>query len=95
MLTLLRRPSAFLPPAISLALMALILAHVARSGLIHEADEGTEAHLFQILMPAQVMIIGYFALKWLPQRRTQALEVLALQAATALAVVGLVFFLRL
>jgi hypothetical protein len=95
MLALLKRPSAFLPPAMSLFVLALIVAHIARFGAVREADEGTEAHLFQILMPAQVPIIAFFAIKWLSRGRRQALEVLALQVGAALAVIALVFFLEL
>jgi hypothetical protein len=32
----------------SLAGLALVLVHAARYGIVHEADEGTSAHLFQI-----------------------------------------------
>jgi len=94
MLALLKRPSAFLPPAISAFLIALILMHVAR-GTLHESDEGTAAHLFQLLMPAQALIAVFFAIKWLPQCPKQALQVLALQGAAALTVLSIVFFLRL
>ena len=92
---LLRRPSGFIPPAISLVLIALIVSHVARFGLIHERDEGTTAHLFQLLMPTQAVIIAFFALSWLPQKPTAALQVLLLQIVAALAVLGLVFSLHL
>ncbi len=94
MFALLKRPSAFLPPLMSVTVLALIVVHMARFGTVHEADEGTEAHLFEILMPAQIPIIVFFAVKWLPRSRTQALEVLALQVAAALAVFAVVFSLH-
>ena len=40
-----RQPSAFLPVALSLVALALVLGHVALFGVVHEADEGTAAHL--------------------------------------------------
>jgi hypothetical protein len=62
---------------------------------VHEADEGTAAHLFQILMAGQLPIILFFAGKWLPRHPKQALEVLALQAAAALAAMAPVYYFRL
>ena len=47
--TALKRPTAFLPLAMSLAALALVLGHTAIYGVVHEVDEGTPAHLFQLL----------------------------------------------
>jgi hypothetical protein len=58
-----RQPSAFLPVAMSLIALALVLGHVALFGVVHEADEGTAAHLWQLLMAVQVPIIAFFAIK--------------------------------
>ena len=91
---LLKRPSAFLPLAMSAIVLALILVHVARFGIARQADEGTAAHLFQILMPAQLPIIAFFALTWLPRDQKAALLVLTLQIGAALAVVATVYFLH-
>lgn len=88
-----RQPSAYLPVAMSLVGLALVLIHAARYGIIHEADEGTSAHLFQILMVAQLPIVAFFAIKWLPRAPRQTLLVLALQAVAALAAFAAVFFL--
>jgi hypothetical protein len=95
MLNLLKRPSAFLPIGMSATVLALIAIHIARFGAAHEADEGAEAHLFQLLMPAQLPIVLFFAARWLPIERRPALEVLTLQIASAATVFALVFFLRL
>ena len=88
-----KQPSAWLPVAMSLAGLGLVLLHFARYGIVHEADEGTSAHLFQILMVLQVPVIFYFAVKWLPQAPWPALGVLALQAAAIAAAFASVFFL--
>lgn len=93
--TTMKKPSAWLPLAMSLAVAALLLITFLRGRLVPQADEGTEAHLFQVLMGLQVPIIGLFALKWLPQAPRPALAVLALQAAAALAVCAPVFWLGL
>lgn len=92
-LTLLKRPSAYLPLTMPAAGLALVLVHAARYGIVHEADEGTSAHLFQILMVAQVPIVAFFAITWLPQSPKPALVVLALQAVAGIAAFAAVYFL--
>jgi len=93
--SLLKRPSAFLPIAMSLAALALVLGSIAIFGVVHEADEGTAAHLFQLLMAGQVPIVAYFALKWLPRAPRPALRVLALQAAAIIAAFAPVYWFKL
>ncbi len=92
---ILKQPSAFLPLAMSLSALALVLGHVAMYGVVHEADEGTPAHLWQLLMAGQMPILAYFAIKWLPQAPRQTLYVLALQATAVLAALAPVYFLKL
>ena len=82
---LLRRPSAYLPIAMSIAALAIVMAYAAMFGTARQADEGTAAHLWQVLMAGQLPVIGFFAIKWLPTEPRQALLVLALQVAAALA----------
>ncbi|MDQ6661607.1 MAG: hypothetical protein M3Z24_11655 [Chloroflexota bacterium] len=93
--SLIRQPSAFLPVAMSLVALALVLGHVALFGVVHEADEGTVAHIWQILMAVQVPIMAFFAIKYLPQKPKQVLLVLALQIVAALTACAPVFFLKL
>jgi hypothetical protein len=89
----LKQPSAFFPVAMSLAALAVVLGHVAVFSVVHEADEGTAAHLFQILMAGQVPVVAFFAIKWLLRAPRPTLRVLALQAGAALAAFAAVFFL--
>jgi hypothetical protein len=93
--TMLKQPSAFLPVAMSLAALATVVVHVALFGAAREADEGTAAHIWQLLMAAQVPIMAFFAIKWLPRTPREALPILALQAGAALAALAPVFFLNL
>jgi len=93
--SLMKHPSAFLPMAMSLAALALVLGHVAIFGVVHEADEGTAAHLWQLLMAGQVPVVEYFALKWLPRDPGKALRVLALQFVAALAACAPVYWFKL
>src|SRR5262245_31228229 len=94
-LSTLRRPSAFLPIAMSLAALALVLGHIAVSGTAREADEGTAAHLWQLLMAGQLPVIAFFAATALPERTRHALAILAVQAVAMLAAAAPVFLLGL
>lgn len=93
--TLMKRPSAFLPVVMSLAALALVLGHVAMFGAAREADEGTAAHLWQLLMAAQIPIVAFFAVRWLPQNPKSAWPVSALHLGAALAALAPVYFLNL
>jgi hypothetical protein len=91
----LRRPSAVIPLAMSGAALSLVLGHTAFFGVAREADEGTAAHLWQLLMSGQIPIIAFFAVKWLPRTPRQAIFVLVLQAIAVLAATAPVFLLGL
>jgi hypothetical protein len=49
-----KQPSALLPLAMSIAALTLVLGHISIFGVVHEADEGTAAHLWQLLVAGQV-----------------------------------------
>jgi len=89
-----KQPSALIPLAMSCAALAIVLGHIAMSGVGREADEGTAAHLWQLLMAGQLPVVAFFAIKWLPRSPRQALLVLALQAGAALAALAPVFLLN-
>jgi hypothetical protein len=91
----LKQWSALLPLALSLAGLALVLGHVAVSGAGREADEGTAARVWWLLMAAQIPLVGFFAMTWLPRAQRMALLVLALQAAAVLANLAAVRFFDL
>ncbi|HJZ73856.1 MAG TPA: hypothetical protein VKE51_19090 [Vicinamibacterales bacterium] len=78
-----RQPSAFVPVAMSLAAFSAIVIHIARFGTAPQADEGTAAHIWQILMAGQIPVIAYYAITWLPRAPRAALQVLAVQVAAA------------
>jgi hypothetical protein len=83
--------SGWLPIAIPIFLLALGFRYVALNGLVSQADEGTEAHLFQLLMPVQLVVLAYFALTWLPRAPRRALPVLLLQVIATIAVFAAVY----
>ncbi len=89
-----KSPSAFLPLAMSIAALLTVAVHVALFGVARQADEGTAAHLWQLLMALQIPIVAFFILKWLPRQPRQTLAVLALQGVAALAAMAPVFLLR-
>ncbi|HEY4845745.1 MAG TPA: hypothetical protein VII89_08630 [Candidatus Dormibacteraeota bacterium] len=78
----------------SFAALSLVLGYVAMFGTARQADEGTAAHVWQLLMAGQIPVIGFFAIKWLPRAPRQALLVLVLQAVAGLAAAVPVFLLR-
>ena len=91
--TMLKQPTAFLPIAMSLAALATVFVHIILVGTAPQADEGTAAHVWQLLMALQLPIIAFFAIKWLPQAPGRALLILAIQAGAALAALAPIFIL--
>ena len=93
-LSTLKRPSAFIPIALSLVALSVVLGHIAMFGTARQADEGAAAHIWQLLMAGQLPIIAFFAIKWLPRTPSQALLILGLQILAGLAAAAPVFLLN-
>jgi hypothetical protein len=93
--TMMKQPSAYLPVAMSFLALITVLGSVAIFGIVRGGDEGAAAHIFQLLIAAQVPIVAYFAIKWVPREPRQALLVLALQFAAGIAALAPVFVLKL
>jgi hypothetical protein len=95
-LTLLKKPSAWLPIVMSVAALALIAGCLALCGIPPAGgDEGAVAHTWQLLMGCQLPLIAYFAWKWLRRTPRQAALILALQAAAGVAALAPVYLLHL
>ena len=99
--TIVRKPSAIVPLAMSVTALALLggayifgLA-TGHGGLVREPDEGSIAHLWQLLMAGQLPVLAFFAIKWVPRAPKQTLCVLALQGGAVLAAMAPVYFLNL
>ena len=90
----LKHPSAFLPVTMSLLALGVALTHIAFFGTARQPDEGTAAHLWQLLMAGQLPMVAVFAFRWLPRAPRYALLVLALQGVAALAALAPVYFLH-
>ncbi len=91
---MLKLPSAFLPLVMSFGALATALVFIALHGLEPQVDEGAAAHIWQILMAAQVPIVAFFVIKWARQSPRQAAPVLALQVTAALAAMAPVYLLH-
>lgn len=92
--SLLKRPSALIPLAMSIAAIAVIVIYIALFGTARQEDEGTAAHLWQLLMAGQLPVMAFFAIKWLPIQPTRALGVLALQVTAAFCAAFPVWYFR-
>lgn len=93
--TVVRQPSALIPMGLALTALAVVLGHVAIYGVAREADEGATAHIWQLLMVAQLPALAVFGIRWLPKAPKQALGVLAVLVAAILAAIAPVFLLHL
>jgi hypothetical protein len=93
---LLKELSGWVPIAMSVAVVVMLLGFFFMSGPpVREVDEGVAAHVFQLLMAGQIPIIAFFALRWLPQRPREALQVLVLQFAAGIIAAAPVFIFQL
>jgi len=91
---IIKRPSAFLPIAMSLGALLTILIYLLLHGLAPQPDEGAAAHIWQLLMLCQLPIIAFFAIKWIPRFPKQGLAVLGFQFAAAIAAMAPVYLLH-
>src|SRR5262245_27740669 len=99
-MALIKKPSAHVPLTLSCVALATVLAAIASGATAPpppgvRPDEGVFAHIFQLLMVAQVPFILFFAIRWLRDSARPATQVLVLQAAAAIAALAPVFLLRL
>ena len=56
-----KRPSAFVPIAMSMTALGTVLLHIALFGITREADEGAAAHIWQLLMAGQIPFVAFYA----------------------------------
>jgi hypothetical protein len=77
--SMVRHPSAYLPLILSGCALALLLGYLALFGVTRNEDEGVAAHLYQLLMTANLLIIAWFVLRWARKDLKAGLAVLGLQ----------------
>jgi len=59
----LRQPTVSLPLVMSLVALTMVLVHYAIFGIVDETDEGTAAHIFQLLIVLQVPFIAFLSIQ--------------------------------
>jgi hypothetical protein len=85
--------AAWVPIAMSLAAVATVLLQIATFGIAPQGDEGTYAHLWQLLMAGQVPILIFYVVKWLPRAPKVSLRVIGVQLGAALVAIAPVYLL--
>lgn len=93
--TLARRPSAFVPVLMSLTALTVVIGSIAAVGPLRQTDEGAAAHLFQLLIVGEVPLLAFFTLKWLRKDVRATLAVLALQGVAIAAALFPVWYFGL
>ena len=79
----LRHPTVFLPLVMSLLALGMVLVHFTFFGIVEETDEGTAAHIFQLLMVGQVPIVAFLAFRWLTIAPRQTFFFIVFQVVAA------------
>jgi len=94
--TLIKKPTAWLPIAMSATAVLLLAGHVAMFGVASESsgDEGLAARIFQLLMVMQALMAIFFIAKWLPKEPKYTLQIFILQIIAALVPLLAVVFLE-
>lgn len=95
---ILKRPSAWLPIALSAAALSFTLTYILVVGIPkvkNYHDEGAAAHIFQLLMGLQVPIILFFFLRWLPKKPKETTIILLLQILAGVLAFAPVYLLEL
>ncbi len=97
MYALLRRPLAWIPLSLPVSMIAMLGYYLLLSNgqIVRESDEGTAAHLFQLWIPLQAVLVAWFALVWFPRAPRTAGIILALQIALSLIPITVVFYYNL
>lgn len=80
---LLRRPAAYVPIAMSFLALCVVLMAVLVFGAEPAPDEGTAAHLFQLLIAGQAPFVLWGVVSTIGAQPREAAVVLALQVLAA------------
>ena len=82
-------PTALVPIGLSLGALLIVLLHFGLFGSDPNPDEGATAHIWQLLMAAQVPALALFTAKWFRRARRPCLNVLAMHGIAIAMCVGL------
>jgi hypothetical protein len=81
--------------AMSSVALVTVVVHVITRDAAPPGDEAATGQLFQLLIAGQAPFVAFFALKWLPRMPSEAMYVMATQAAAAMVALAPVVFLDL
>ena len=96
MITTLKKPSAWIPIVLSVIWVVWWVYRLITFGTPHrEVDEGAAAHLFQIWLVVEVVMIIFFGVRWLAPRPKHAITIITLQIVLALAACAPVWYFHL
>ena len=87
------KPSAIIPLVMSAAALTTVIVHIIIAGTAPQPDEGTAAHIWQLLMAGQIPFIIHYLIKWVLQVPKRALPVLMMQIGSALAAICPIYLL--
>lgn len=73
------RPSGFIPLLCSFAALTTVFVALASAAGARHADEGAAAHIFQLLIFAQIPMLVFFGLRWARKATWAALTILVAQ----------------
>jgi len=93
--TQINRWTGVLPVAMSLAALAIVLIAVTTGWERYAADEGTAAHLFQLLIAGEVPLVLLFLLTSERGRMATIIRLAAIQVAAVALALGSVAYFRL
>jgi hypothetical protein len=82
-------PTALLPVGLALSAVLVVLTHFGLFGSDPGSDEGAAAHIWQLLMAAQVPALALFTAKWFRRARRQCLNVLTMHGFAIAMCIGL------
>ena len=88
---LMLRPSAFVPVAMSVTALVLVLGYVSLFGVAGDADESPVAHLWQLLVLGQGPAVAFSLYRWLPLAPQTVLCVFGIQALALFAALAPVY----
>jgi hypothetical protein len=90
-----KTPSAMIPVIMSLAALILVAIQFGLHGVEPERQERAVAHVWQLLMLAQIPVIALFAFRWLRRATWQAVTVLLVQTLAWATAAVPIYMLRL
>lgn len=92
--SLMKNRTAWIPLMMSLAALLILVGYVAFVGVPEKPakDEGTAAHIFQLLMVGQLPFMGYFAVRNFRKNAGGSLLIIAIQIFAAVVPFVVLFF---